>query len=89
MPECDFRRCIALGGETIRTMIEDVERCYRAVLSRDGWFYAAVASTRMLSYLRTSGFEVRSRGSGTRATLARLRRTTPVGKPLKNTGRTS
>ncbi len=89
MPESDFRRYVALGGATIRPMIEDAESCYRVVVSHDGWFYAAVASTRVLSFLRTSGFEARPQGSGTRATLAHLRRTAPVGKPRKNTGRTS
>ncbi len=57
MPESDFRRYVALGGATIRTMIEDAESCYRVVVSHDGWFYAAVASTRVLSSLRISGFE--------------------------------
>jgi hypothetical protein len=89
MPESSFRRYVALGGATIRTMIEDAERFCRVVVSHDGWFYAAVASTRVLSSLRTSGFEARLQGSGTRAPLAHLRRTAPVGKPRKNTGRTS
>ena len=89
MSESAFRRYIALGGATSRTMIEDTERFCRVVVSNDGWFYAAVASTRMLSFLRTSGFEGRLQGSGTRATLAHLRRTAPIGKPRKNTGRTS
>jgi hypothetical protein len=43
-------------------MIEDAERFCRVVVSHDGWFYAAVASTRMLSFLRTSGFEGRLQG---------------------------
>lgn len=89
MLESAFRRYVAFESATIRTMIEDVERFCRVVVSHDGWFYAAVASTRVLSFLRTSGFEARPQGSGTRATLAHLRRTAPVGKPRKNTGRTS
>jgi hypothetical protein len=93
MLESAFRRYVAFESATIRTMIEDVERCYPVVVSHDGrfdgWFYAAVASIRVLFSLRTSGFEAWPQGSGTRATLAHLRRTAPVGKPRKNTGRTS
>jgi len=87
MPESDFRRYVALGGATIRTMVEDAERCYRVVISHDGWFYAVVDSTRVLSSLRTSGFE---RGLGARARERPWRTyAAPVGKPRKNTGRTS
>ncbi len=36
MPESAFRRYVALGGATIRTMIEDAERFCRVVVSHDG-----------------------------------------------------
>ncbi|MGP8059721.1 MAG: AlkA N-terminal domain-containing protein [Acidimicrobiales bacterium] len=52
----DSRQTPAPVGGSIRGVIEDFERCYRAVHSRDprfdGWFFTAVTSTRI--YCRPS-----------------------------------
>jgi AraC family transcriptional regulator of adaptative response / DNA-3-methyladenine glycosylase II len=56
IPMSDFRQKPLTNGAKLGVVIEDFERCYRAVKSRDtrfdGWFFTGVTSTRI--YCRPS-----------------------------------